>query len=358
VFARVVFFARGPVRAREAAARAVEILEPVGDDARLAFALTELARAHSNLVTVSIVADPCERAETAAQRAVDIAQRIGRPGIEAQALCYLGDARLARGDARGQADQVRAIAIAGSDVRRETKVRCYVNAAHGAFRSARLDEAERLVVEGLRAAADFEFFAGQYRLRLTATAVHAARGEWERAIAELRELIATPGEPGVMAPLARSMLARLLARRGETEANDVLAAALADPAVGDDPFIAGPLAVARVELGWLDGSLGDITDEIQQALDGVSVVAQGSVQAELCAYLRRAGIDVPAPTDPPGPWEPTLAGRWHEAADAWTALGERYEAAVVLATAPDPGARARGEDTLARLGAVGTLAAV
>ena len=96
VLARVVFFARGPMRAREAAARAVEILEPVHDETRLAAGLTELARAHSNLVTVSIVADPCERAETAAQRAVAIAQRIGQPGIEAQALCYLGDARLAQ----------------------------------------------------------------------------------------------------------------------------------------------------------------------------------------------------------------------------------------------------------------------
>ena len=358
VLARVVFFARGPMRAREAAARAVEILEPVHDDARLAAGLTELARAHSNLVTVSIVADPCERAETAARRAVAMAQRIGRPGIEAQALCYLGDARLARGDTRGYADQVRAIAIAGSDVRRETKVRSYVNAAHGAFRSARLDDAERMVGEGLRAAADFEFFAGQYRLRLTGAAVHAARGEWEHAIAELRELIATPGEPGVMAPVARSMLARLLARCGQTEASDVIAAALADRAVGDDPFIAGTLAVARVELGWLDGSLGDLTEEVQHALDGAAALGQLSVHAELCAYLRRAGIDVPAPADPPGPWAPTLTGRWQEAAAAWTSLGDRYEAAVVLATAPDPHARARGEDTLRRLGAVGTLAAV
>src|SRR4051812_4887420 len=54
------------------------------------------------------------------------------------------------------------------------------------------------------------------------------------------------------------------------------------------------------------------------------------------AYLRRAGIDVPAPTDPPGPWAPTLAGRWHEAADAWTTPGERYEAAVVRPRRPIP----------------------
>jgi hypothetical protein len=47
-----------------------------------------------------------------------------------------------------------------------------------------------------------------------------------------------------------------------------------------------------------------------------------------------------------------------KAAAASTAPGDRYEVAVALATAPHPGARARGEDTLRWLGAVGTLAAV
>ena len=358
VLARVVFFARGPMRARQAAARAVDILEPVDDEARLAAALTELARAHSNLATVGIVGDASEQAETSAERAVEIAQRIGRPDIEASARCYLGDARLARNDPRGRADQLRAIEISGSDTRRETKVRSYVNAAHGAFRSARMDEAEKFVADGLRAAADFDFFAGEYRLRLTGALVRASRGEWDRAVAELRALVDSAGEPGVMAPLARSVLARLLARRGDPQAGAVLADAWADRAVGDDIIVAGPLNVAQVEIGWLDGSLGDLTGDVQRAVQTAARAGQVAVQAELCAYLRRAGIDVSPPADAPGPWAATLAGRWREAAAAWTALGERYETAVVLATAPDRAARARGHDMLQRLGASATLAAV
>jgi hypothetical protein len=346
------------MRARRAAARAVEILEPMQDDVRLATALTELARAHSNLATVGIVADPSERTEAYAERAVGIAQRVGREDIEAQAWCYLGDARLARGDARGEADQRRAIEASGSDTRMETKVRSYVNAAHGAYRSGRLAEAEKYVAAGLRAAADFEFFAGQYRLRLTAAGVYASRGEWDRAIAELRALLNTAGEPGVMAPLAGSMLARLLARRADSEAGAVLAAAVNDRAVSDDSFIAGPLAVAKVELGWLDGTLGALTDDAQRALDLAAAAGHGSAHAELCAYLRRAEIDVPAPANAPGPWAPTLAGRWKDAAAAWAALGDRYEEAVVLALADDRLARARGEGLLRELGAVATLAAV
>jgi len=358
VLARVSLFAHGPLRARRAAERAVEILEPVGDDARLAAALTELARAHSNLATVGIVAEPSDRAEELAARALHIGQRLHREDIAAQASCYLGDARLARGDSRGAQNQERAISLAGSDSRVETRVRCYVNAAGGAYRTGRLDDAERYVSAGLRVAADGEFFAGQYRLRLTAAAVHASRGEWDRAVADLRALVNGPGEPGVMAALARSILARLLARRGDQEAGDVLVAALRDAAATDDSFVAGPLAVAQVELGWLDGSLGDLTDEARRARDLAEHQGNTSVHAEICAYLHRAGIEVPGPVHAPGPWAPTLARRWKEAAIAWSALGERYEQAVVLARAPDRQAQAQGLRMLRELGAVATVAAV
>ena len=75
-------------------------------------------------------------------------------------------------------------------------------------------------------------------------------------------------------------------------------------------------------------------------------------------YLNRAGIDVPAPIDAPGPWAATLDGDWETAADAWGRLGERYEQAVVLATSPDRAARARGQRQLRELGAVTTTLAV
>ena len=53
---------------------------------------------------------------------------------------------------------------------------------------------------------------------------------------------------------------------GDPEA-DVLAAALAGPVVAHNRFVVGPLAVARVELGFLDGSLGAVTDDVKHACD-------------------------------------------------------------------------------------------
>jgi hypothetical protein len=237
-------------------------------------------------------------------------------------------------------------------------VRSYVNAAGSAYRAGRPLEAHRYVTTGLQLAADGEFAAGEYRLNLTGAAVSASQGDWDRAIAILRALVTGPGQPGVMAPLARGLLARLLARRGDPEAHDVLAEALRDPLWTGDSYVAGPVAVALVELAWLTGTADHLPAAVGDALALAANAGHTAIQAELCAYLRRAGHPVPAPADPPGPWAETLAGRWREAAAAWGTLGERYEQAVELAWSADDRARATGLTMLADLGATATLASV
>jgi len=126
-----------------------------------------------------------------------------------------------------------------------------------------------------------------------------------------------------------------------------------------DSYVAGPLAVARVELAWLTGTAESLPPEVWQALDLAADSGHTAIQAELCGYLRRAGHQATAPARAPGPWAPALAGHWREAAAAWDALGERYEYAVEQAwSADDERARARGVTILSDLGATATLARV
>jgi tetratricopeptide (TPR) repeat protein len=359
VLARIMLFARGPMKARQAGHRAVEVLEKVGDDARLAAAVIELARTHSNLPTVGIVAQPSTDAVQYAERALALCDRLHRDDLRAQALCYLGSGRLAQGDPRGSDDVERAIAMGATETRLEARVRSYVNAAGSAYRAGRPHDAKRYVAAGLRLAADGEFAAGQYRLHLTSAAVSASSGDWDRAIAELRQLVTSPGKPGVMALLARSVLARLLARRGDPEAGSVLDEALRDPAGTGDSFVAGPLAVAQLELGWLTGDTPDgVPPAVWKALELAKDSAHTAIQGELSVYLRRGGHDVTVATDIPGPWAPSLAGRWREAAAAWRVLGERYEEAVEMAWSGEDNTRAAGLDILNDLGASATVARV
>ena len=68
------------------------------------------------------------------------------------------------------------------------------------------------------------------------------------------------------------------------------AAAASRAGIADDSYVEGTLAVARIELGWLDGSLGAFTDDARLALTLVKEAEHRTMQAELCAYLGRAGI--------------------------------------------------------------------
>ena len=114
--------------------------------------------------------------------------------------------------------------------------------------AGRFEEAERDIAAGLRVAPDGEFYAGEYRLRLTAAAVHATRGSWDEAIAGLQDLLASAGDPG-MRPLTHSLLVRLLARRGDPRAAAaLLAAALEDPAACDDIYVVG--RSCRLRSNW------------------------------------------------------------------------------------------------------------
>src|SRR4029079_12574823 len=92
VLARAAMFARGPETARAAAQRAVDLSRSEADAARLADALTELARAHSNLPSVSAVAQPSPASESAAAEALAIATGLGRGDLVPPSRGYVGGA--------------------------------------------------------------------------------------------------------------------------------------------------------------------------------------------------------------------------------------------------------------------------
>lgn len=355
VLSKAAFWARGPLAARAASARAVDLLEQTGDQVRLALALADLARAHSNLATLGIVAEPGPQAVRFGQRALTLADRLDRDDLRCQALFYLGSGRLADGDARGSDDLDRAIRLASDGPHLELKVRACVNAAGSAYRSGRFADAEGYVTHGLRLAERGEFFGGPYRLLLTRAAICASSGRWDAAIGTLRDLLKMPGDPALMGHLTRALLARLLARRGEPDAALVLAGASVGPAHAD-VFVGGPLAGAAVELAWLRGNTAAMPALAADALRCADEVGHRGTPSELCRYLQRAGHAVDPPAQPIGPWTAGLAGRPLESAAAWAALGERYEEAVELGMSGERAARDRGLRALEDLGAVSTLA--
>jgi hypothetical protein len=161
-----------------------------------------------------------------------------------------------------------------------------------------------------------------------------------------------------MGLMARALLARLLARRGDPEAEAVLAGAVLPPDTPGEVFVEGPLVAAAVELAWLRGDTDAMPELAEDLLCSARRVGHRGSRSELYRYLQRGGHPVHPPDDALGPWAAALAGRPLESADAWAALGERYEEAVERALSGDAEQRDRGRRELERLGATATLAAV
>jgi tetratricopeptide (TPR) repeat protein len=358
VLSKAAFWARGPLRARDAAARAVHLLEDSGDDSRRAGALAMLARSHSNLGTLGIVAEPGGECTRFAEQAGELAERSGNNEVRCQALFYVGSGRLADGDERGLADLERSIRLGDGDPHLELQGRAYVNAAGSAHRFGRFADAERYIDLGLRGAEQKEFSAGEYRLRLTRASLRVSQGRWDEAIAELRDLLAATGDPAAMGLMSRALLARLLGRRGDPEASEVLAGAVLPPDTRGEVFVEGPLAAAAVELAWLRGDLAAMPELAADVLRSAGKVGHRGSRSELCRYLQRGGHRVEVPPDAIGPWAPALAGRPLAAADAWAALGEQYEEAVERVLSGVAAERDAGLRVLDRLGASATTAAL
>jgi tetratricopeptide (TPR) repeat protein len=356
VLSKAAFWARGPLRARAAAARAVDLLEGSGDDSRRAGALAMLARSHSNLGTLGIVAEPGGECTRFAEQAAELAERSGNNEARCQGLFYVGSGRLADGDERGLADLERSVRLGDGDPHLELQVRACVNAAGSAHRFGRFADAERYLDLGLRGAEQSEFFSGEYRLRLTRASLRSSQGRWDEAIAELRDLLATTGAPAAMGLMARALLARLLGRRGDPEAENVLAGAVLPPDTRGEVFVEGPLAAAAVELAWLRGDRAAMPGLAADVLRSAEQVGHRGSRSELCRYLQRAGHPVEPPPDALGPWGPGLAGRPLLAADAWAALGEQYEEAVERVLSGVAAERDAGLRVLDRLGARATVA--
>ena len=358
-YARTSLWALGPESAREAIERALAVLGEDGDVELRAIAHADLARAMGELATLGSVAQANPVAVEHAERALELADRVEQPELRGYALMYLGSARLALGDGAGADDLAQAIRILQEFPRTDLAVRACVNASGAAYRSGRFDQAERYVEHGLQLAKGTEFFSGGYRLALTRASVRVSRGQWREAESELRSLLSSDGEPGIMGPFARCLLASVLARRGEHEAARELVVLARDAATGsNERRLVGPVAIAAVETSWLAGRSDDLLELAEPALARAAGVADHTIAAELSRYLQWAGQEVPVVESAPEPWASGLRGDWRAAAGQWRRRGEPYEEALELLSGDEPEAAARGFELLRSLGAAGTMRVV
>jgi DNA-binding CsgD family transcriptional regulator/tetratricopeptide (TPR) repeat protein len=290
---RHLFMAGDTREAEQAAERAVTLLETTGDSAALA---------HASVYDGAILAmtDEPERAEPILVDALELARRAGRSDLAALALNYMGIARVELGDPAGLDHLRESIAEAIEARQFEYAARGYCNLVEMLARGGRLDALESAAHEGLEFARERGFWSHAYNLEVHRCVALMRRGRWDAALAGLRAVVEGVDDPGMLYAYSVPWLGRLLARRGDPAAEEMLAAVW-ERARGQRLLLGVAYAgLAYAEWAWLAGKADLVQAVADELLPRTRNLGAAPFRAELQRYMERAGLAVggPAIADP------------------------------------------------------------
>ncbi|HKO27024.1 MAG TPA: AAA family ATPase [Solirubrobacteraceae bacterium] len=330
------------VEARDAAEQAIAAFQPTDDTVSLAWAYATLTRIEASAL------DPASAVETAST-AQGLAERAGIDEIRL-------DVAISVGLARGHLGDPEALEILGAALQEATDggylirtVRAYVNLTTVAValrEHARVDQvaAEALALLSERGVSRMPIMAiGFYRSRSLLD-----RGEWDEALS----IAARRGRWwGGEYPVAAAVEGLIKARRGEPGAEDLLEQAWREIAelVAVESARHGMVRVARIEAAWLRGDTAAAVAELEAARES-SMMHFARCGAELTLWGSRLGVELEAPPRAPAPIRHELDGDWRRAVAAWSELEAPYEAALAALPGDDRAAR-EAMATLHKLGA-------
>ncbi len=285
-------------------------------------------------------------------RALVLAERADRPDLIALGRNYrsIADADL---DADQRLDLLRSsLALALQHGSHETAARAYTNLGELLYRYHRLDELDRVLADGQRFTGERGFPSHAYNLDVHRCLLDLRRGDWTAAGDGLASLVGGDADPGMLAVYSLPPYARLLARRGDPAAEQLLEQAWARATQQRSLLGLAFAGAALMEWAWLN----ERPERAAAVLDAwrPHAARPGAEQAtaELLRYGARAGLPVEIAPGCPQPWAAGLRGDWAGAAQRWAEIGDPYERALELA---DSG---RVEPTLAALRALEDLGAV
>jgi DNA-binding CsgD family transcriptional regulator/tetratricopeptide (TPR) repeat protein len=340
---RMRYMVNDPAGSEEAVTRAVALLEPLGDRPRL-------ARAYTYLAAIMKLTDRLDEAIARARQALELGERTGQEDVVAHSLNYLGYALLDLGDPEGAAYLRRSAAVARAAAHFEYTQRAYTNLVEGLYRLGRFSELDQPLADGLAYAREYGFASHEYNLEAHRCMLLTVRGRWDEAEAGLRRLLAGE-DPGVLASFGLSALGRLLARKGDPDAEGLLARAWGTATRTNSVQAIALVGIARVEAAWLAGDHRAAAELARVPLDRTAGRGAERYHGELLRYLARCGHPVTAPAGCPPEFALGIGGDWRGAAELWQSIGAPYEHALELA---DSGRR---PELLAALGELDRLGA-
>ena len=344
VLSRQQFLTEQPAAALASARRALDHAALQGETAGHALAL-------ANLGHMLVVLDREEEGLEVLDASLPLIEKVGGPGVRSLSRTYVGSAHLQLGLVEGRGELLHAIEIARAHDSHEAAMRGYYNLVEGCWRLGRFDEAldfvDRAEAYGARSRLDvYSYMIDARRFRMM-----ALRGRWSEAVAGLLEMVDGRTDPGMIGRETLPVLARLLVRTADPDAEELLAVASLHAQRADVLEWLVPTGLAVIERAWLRGTRSWPATTPLCSWSARSVQACNGSAARSCA-ISRGWASEAAVRRVPRAFAAGLRGDWQRAAAGWEAVGDPYERALELAESGEPAATVGSYRVLESLGAV------
>lgn len=326
--------------AEACAKAAIEALDGLGQG-------PQLAMAYANFALIKSLNDDREAAIAWAAKTLELAGRLGRRDIEADALATLGVAKQWVDLAGGRADFERSLAIALELNCEELAARIYTNASCVELNAREGARARRLLDAGLAYCKerDLDTWGGYMTGWLAELLVR--EGKWDEADAMAAKVMALSGASLLLRFPSAAALARIRTRTGAGDAEPLIKGLT----FGAEPqrlLIYAPILGERAWVEDIDQATA--LDLLARAAPIAASVGNIWAAGEIAYWRRKLGGSFEATEQMAAPHRALLAGDWQAAQGAWGALGAPYEQALALLEG-DENATNRGLAMLDALGA-------
>jgi DNA-binding CsgD family transcriptional regulator len=287
--------------------------------------------AYSHQAALRLAAWDADEAIALGERAITLAEALGETETLVHALNSVGMARLTADDEHGRAQMERSLHLAREAGLEEHAARAFSNLGVNAVASYRFAAAEPYLLEGIAYCDDHDLD----HQRLYMLAWHALslfyQGRWHEAVERAGSVVRQPNASPVSRIIALVAEGRVMVRRGDPKAAQVLDEALTLATPTGELQRLGPVRTARAEAAWLSGEMEQVVAEAQDVFDLVVQHRNPWLLGELAFWLWRVGALNTAPPGALAPFVLQISGEWAEAAAHWRALGCPYEAALAQA---------------------------
>ena len=268
-----------------------------------------------------------------ATRALALAMSCGADATRLDAEMTLGEAELIQGSlAAGEVRLTRAIAEAAAAGLTTVAARGYLCLGHGLAHHGRLEQAMAHARTGLSFAREHDLRLAEHHLEIQMAQCQLRRGEWDAALHGAKGVLNARQAAPASRFVAQIVAGLVMVRRGQAAGFALLEDARRLAVTSGSLAYLGLWLTARAEAAVL---LEQPTAPWAAALTRALASAPRPHTGSLAYWSWVCGAAPPACADEASPYCLQIAGRWADAAAAWSAQGSPYEAARALAQGDD-----------------------